>query len=406
MTDHLAQAHDLLATHPIVDGHNDFPWALREQVRYDLDQRDMATDLTAYTHTDLPRLRAGGVGAQFWSVFVRSDFQGDTAVSATLEQIDVVRRFTDRYAADLRPAFTADDMEAARTEGRIASLMGAEGGHSINCSLATLRTLYDLGVRYMTLTHNDNVPWADSATDEPKAHGLTRFGEEVVREMNRLGMLVDLSHVSADTMRDALRVTEAPVVFSHSSARAVCDHPRNIPEDVLESLPANGGVAMATFVPKFVLPEAVAWTREADENMRAHGLHPLEMTPAAMKVQRAFEEANPRPMATVSTVADHLDHMREAAGIDHIGIGGDFDGTAFTPEGLGDVAGYPNLVAELLDRRWSPSDLSKLTWQNAVRTLRGAEDAARAAQSTRGPSIATIDQLDAAEQDAESDAAG
>ncbi|MGV9848660.1 dipeptidase [Streptomyces sp. NPDC003442] len=400
MTDHLAQAHDLLATHPIVDGHNDFPWALREQVRYDLDQRDMATDLTAYTHTDLPRLRAGGVGAQFWSVFVRSDFQGDTAVSATLEQIDVVRRFTDRYATDLRPAFTADDMEAARTEGRIASLMGAEGGHSINCSLATLRTLYDLGVRYMTLTHNDNVPWADSATDEPKAHGLTRFGEEVVREMNRLGMLVDLSHVSADTMRDALRVTEAPVVFSHSSARAVCDHPRNIPDDVLAQLPANGGVAMATFVPKFVLPEAVAWTREADENMRAHGLHPLEMTPAAMKVQRAFEEANPRPMATVSTVADHLDHMREVAGVDHIGIGGDFDGTAFTPEGLGDVAGYPNLVAELLDRRWSPADLAKLTWQNAVRTLRGAEAAARAAHTTRGPSIATIDQLDAAGPDA------
>ncbi|GAA1155452.1 MULTISPECIES: dipeptidase [Streptomyces violaceusniger group] len=396
MTDHLAHAHDLLAANPIVDGHNDFPWALREQVRYDLDQRDMAADLTPYTHTDIARLRTGGVGAQFWSVFVRSDFQGDTAVSATLEQIDVVRRFTDRYATDLRPAFTADDMEAARTEGRIASLMGAEGGHSINCSLATLRTLYDLGVRYMTLTHNDNVPWADSATDEPKAHGLTPFGEEVVREMNRLGMLVDLSHVSADTMRDALRVTEAPVVFSHSSARAVCDHPRNIPDDVLELLPANGGVAMATFVPKFVLPEAVAWTREADENMRAHGLHPLEMTPAAMKVQRAFEEANPRPMATVSTVADHLDHMREVAGVDHIGIGGDFDGTAFTPEGLSDVAGYPNLVAELLDRRWSPADLAKLTWQNAVRTLRGAEDAARAAQTTRGPSIATIDQLDAA----------
>ncbi|WPB92792.1 dipeptidase [Streptomyces malaysiensis] len=397
MTDHLAQAHDLLAANPVVDGHNDFPWALREQVRYDLDQRDMAADLTAYTHTDIPRLRAGGVGAQFWSVYVRSDFSGDTAVSATLEQIDVVRRFTERYATTLRPAFTADDMEAARAEGRIASLMGAEGGHSINCSMATLRTLYDLGVRYMTLTHNDNVPWADSATDEPKAHGLTRFGEEVVREMNRLGMLVDLSHVSADTMRDALRVTEAPVVFSHSSARAVCDHPRNIPDDVLELLPANGGVAMATFVPKFVLPEAVAWTREADENMRAHGLHPLEMTPAAMKVQRTFEEANPRPLATVSTVADHLDHMREVAGVDHIGIGGDFDGTAFTPEGLSDVAGYPNLVAELLDRRWSPADLAKLTWQNAVRTLRGAEDVARTAQSTRGPSLATIDQLDATE---------
>ncbi|GLV79901.1 dipeptidase [Streptomyces hygroscopicus] len=394
MTDRLAQARDLLAAHPVVDGHNDLPWALREQVRYDLDRRDIAGDLSAYTHTDIPRLRAGGVGAQFWSVYVRSDFSGDTAVSATLEQIDVVRRFTERYAAELRPARTADDMEAARAEGRIASLMGAEGGHSINCSLATLRTLYDLGVRYMTLTHNDNVPWADSATDEPRAHGLTRFGEEVVREMNRLGMLVDLSHVSADTMRAALRVTEAPVVFSHSSARAVCDHPRNIPDDVLELLPANGGVAMATFVPKFVLPEAVDWTREADENMRAHGLHPLEMTPAAMKVQRAFEEANPRPLATVSTVADHLDHMREVAGIDHIGIGGDFDGTPFTPEGLTDVAGYPNLVAELLDRRWSPADLAKLTWQNAVRAVRSAEEVAHGLRASRGPSIATIEELD------------
>ncbi|QKV94579.1 membrane dipeptidase [Streptomyces sp. NA02950] len=394
MTDRLAQARELLTTHPVVDGHNDLPWALREQVRYDLDRRDIAADLSAHTHTDLPRLRAGGVGAQFWSVYVRSDFSGDTAVSATLEQIDVVRRFTAAHPDQLRPALTADDVEAARAEGRIASLMGAEGGHSINCSLATLRALYDLGVRYLTLTHNDNVPWADSATDEPRANGLTRFGEEVVREMNRLGMLVDLSHVSADTMRDALRVTEAPVVFSHSSARAVCDHPRNIPDDVLELLPGNGGVAMVTFVPKFVLPEAVAWTQAADENMRAHGLHPLEMSEAGIAVHRAFEEANPRPRATAATVADHLDHMRELAGIDHIGIGGDFDGTAFTPDDLADVAGYPNLIAELLDRRWSPADLAKLTWQNAVRTLRSAEDVARGLRESRGPSVATIEQLD------------
>ncbi|MGR3934440.1 dipeptidase [Streptomyces sp. BRA346] len=396
MTDHLAHARELLSAHPVVDGHNDLPWALREQVRYDLDQLDIATDQRQRTHTDIPRLREGGVGAQFWSVFVRSDFSGDTAVSATLEQIDVVRRLTERYPDDLRLSLTADDMEAARAEGRIASLMGAEGGHSINCSLATLRALYDLGVRYMTLTHNDNIPWADSATDEPRAHGLTRFGEEVVREMNRLGMLVDLSHVSADTMRDALRVTEAPVVFSHSSARAVCDHPRNIPDDVLAALKENGGVAMATFVPKFVLPEAVEWTKAADDNMRAHGLHPLELTEAAKKVQRAFEEAHPRPMATATTVADHLDHMREVAGVDHIGIGGDFDGTAFTPSGLDDVAGYPNLIAELLDRRWSEAELAKLTWQNAVRVLRDAESAARGLRTVRGPSIATIDQLDGA----------
>ncbi|MFC0601413.1 dipeptidase [Streptomyces palmae] len=394
MTDLLARARELLADHPVVDGHNDLPWALREHVRYDLDRLDIAADQTGRLHTDIPRLRAGGVGAQFWSVYVRSDMAGDEAVSATLEQIDVVRQLTGRYAGDLRAAFTADDMEAARREGRIASLMGAEGGHSINCSLATLRALYALGVRYMTLTHNDNIPWADSATDEPKAGGLTRFGEEVVREMNRLGMLVDLSHVAADTMRDALRTTAAPVVFSHSSARAVCDHPRNIPDDVLAQLPANGGVAMATFVPKFVLPEAVAWTRAADENMRAHGFHHLDTTPEAMAVHHAFEEANPRPLATTATIADHLDHMREVAGIDHIGIGGDYDGTAFTPADLPDVASYPRLVAELLERRWSTADLAKLTWQNAVRVLRSAEDVARDLSATTAPSNATIDQLD------------
>ncbi|MEU1815080.1 dipeptidase [Streptomyces roseifaciens] len=396
MTDQLLdRARELLAAHPVVDGHNDLPWALREQVRYDLDRRDIARDQSATgLHTDLPRLRAGGVGAQFWSVYVRTDLAGDEAVSATLEQIDVVRQLADRHPGALKLAFTADDMEAARAEGRIASLMGAEGGHSINCSLATLRALHRLGVRYMTLTHNDNIPWADSATDTPAAGGLTRFGEEVVREMNRIGMLVDLSHVSADTMRDALRVTEAPVIFSHSSARAVCDHPRNVPDDVLGALAANGGVAMATFVPKFILPEAVSWTQAADENLRAHGLHHLDTSPRAMELHRAFEAERPRPLATASTVADHLDHMREVAGVDHIGIGGDFDGTAFTPVDLADVAGYPNLVAELLRRGWSDTDLAKLTWRNAVRVLRDAEEVARAASAKRGPSIATIDVLD------------
>ncbi|MYT29425.1 dipeptidase [Streptomyces sp. MspMP-M5] len=390
MTAALDAARDLLARWPVVDGHNDLPWALREQVTYDLDRRDVATDQSAHLHTDIPRLRAGGVGAQFWSVYVRSDYTGDHAVSATLEQIDVVRQLTTRYAADLRLAATADDMEAARAEGRIASLMGAEGGHSINNSLATLRAFHTLGVRYMTLTHNDNNDWADSATDTPRHHGLSAFGEEVVREMNRCGMLVDLSHVSPDTMRDALRVTTAPVIFSHSSARAVCDHPRNIPDDVLAQLPANGGVAMATFVPKFVLPAAVEWTLRADANMRAHGLHHLDTTERGMAVQRAFEAANPRPAATAATVADHLDHMREVAGIDHVGIGGDYDGTAFTPSDLADVAGYPNLVAELLDRKWSESDVAKLTWRNAVRVLREAEDVARDERSRRGPSNATL----------------
>ncbi|MGW1184711.1 MULTISPECIES: dipeptidase [unclassified Streptomyces] len=395
MTDRLDLARELLAEYPVVDGHNDLPWALREQVNYDLAVRDIATDQSAHLHTDIPRLRAGGVGAQFWSVYVRSDLAGDAAVSATLEQIDAVAELLDRYPADLRRALTADDMEAARAEGRIASLMGAEGGHSIANSLGTLRGLYALGVRYMTLTHNDNIAWADSATDEPGVGGLSPFGHEVVREMNRTGMLVDLSHVAATTMRDALATSEAPVMFSHSSSRAVCDHPRNIPDDVLALLPANGGIAMATFVPKFVLPEAVAWTQAADENLRAHGLHHLDTTERAMKLHAAFEAANPRPAATVATIADHLDHMREVAGVDHIGIGGDYDGTAFLPQGLESVAGYPNLVAELLRRNWSAADLAKLTWQNAVRVLRSAEDVARDLRTRRGPSHATIEQLDA-----------
>ncbi|WP_327290857.1 dipeptidase [Streptomyces sp. NBC_01198] len=388
--DLLARARDLLAAHPVVDGHNDLPWALRKQVAYDLDRLDIAADQSDRLHTDIPRLRAGGVGGQFWSVYVSVELTGADAVTATLEQIDVVRRLTERHPDDLALALTADDMEEARGRGRIASLMGAEGGHSIDGSLAVLRAFYDLGVRYMTLTHNDNTPWADSATDQPAAGGLTAFGEEVVREMNRLGMLVDLSHVSADTMRDALRVAEAPVLFSHSSARAVCDHVRNVPDDVLARLPANGGVAMATFVPKFILPAAIEWTGAADVNMRAHGLHHLDTTPEGMAVQRAYEAAHPRPVATAATVADHLDHMREVAGVDHIGLGGDFDGTAFTPAGLDDVAGYPNLIAELLRRGWSDADLAKLTWHNAVRVLRDAESAAAAIRLKSGPSVMVL----------------
>jgi len=388
----LEEARELLREFPVVDGHNDLPWALREQVRYDLDARDIATAQNAHLHTDIPRLREGGVGAQYWSVYVRADLPD--AVSATLEQIDCVRQLIARYGSELRPALTAADMEAGRAEGRIASLMGAEGGHSIANSLGTLRGLYELGVRYLTLTHNDNVAWADSATDEPGVGGLSEFGREVVREMNRLGMLVDLSHVAATTMRHALDTSVAPVIFSHSSSRAVCDHPRNIPDDVLERLPVNGGMAMVTFVPKFVLQAAVDWTAAASDNLRAHGFHDLATTPEAMKVHRAFQETNPRPVATVSTVADHLDHMREVAGIDHLGIGGDYDGTAFTPDGLNDVSGYPNLIAELLDRGWSKSDLAKLTWENAVRVLGAAEDVARDVRGRRGPSNATLEELD------------
>lgn len=392
--DHLARARTLLAQHPVVDGHNDLPWALRKQVRYDLARLDVGRDQSGKLHTDIPRLRAGGVGAQFWSVYVRTDMAGDEAVSATLEQIDCVDQLIARHPGDLAAALTADDMEKARAAGRIASLKGAEGGHSINNSLATLRALYALGVRYMTLTHNDNIAWADSATDAPGVGGLSPFGHEVVREMNRLGMLVDLSHVAATTMRDALSTSSAPVIFSHSSARAICDHPRNVPDDVLGLLPSNGGVAMVTFVPKFILPAAVEWTAAADENLRAHGLHALDTSPEAMALHAAFEAAHPRPVATVVTVADHLDHMRAVAGIDHVGIGGDFDGTAFTPSGLDDVSGYPNLIAELLSRGWSEGDVAKLTWGNAVRVLRDAEAVGRAERARRGPSNATLPSLD------------
>ncbi|MFC7340525.1 dipeptidase [Saccharopolyspora griseoalba] len=394
MADELVRARELLAEVPVLDGHNDLPWALRQQVGYDLDRRDIALDQSAELHTDLDRLAAGGVGGQFWSVYVSTDLQGDHAVSATLEQIDCVRALAARYPGRLQLAGTADEVESARAAGRIASLMGAEGGHSINCSMATLRALHELGVRYLTLTHNDNVPWADSATDEPEHGGLTAFGVEVVREMNRLGMLVDLSHVAADTMRDALGASRAPVLFSHSSARQVCDHPRNVPDDVLAKLPGNGGVAMATFVTKFVLPESVRWAAEAQAELVERGLGELDTSAEAKAVLAAFEERNPRPVATAATVADHLDHMREVAGIDHVGIGGDFDGTAFVPADLSDVAGYPNLLAELLRRGWSQSDLAKLTWHNAVRVLRDAESVSAELRRTESPSIARIEQLD------------
>jgi membrane dipeptidase len=393
--DTLERARALLAGHPVVDGHNDLPWALRIQAGYDLDRCDIATDQTGRLHTDLARLRAGGVGAQFWSVYVPSDLEEDLAVTATLEQIDCVRALAARYGDDLRLASTADEMEAAWADGRIASLMGAEGGHSIACSLATLRALYALGVRYMTLTHNDNTPWADSATDKPAANGLTRFGEEVVREMNRLGMLVDCSHVAADTMRAALRVAEAPLIFSHSSARAVCDVPRNVPDDVLAQLPANGGLCMVTFVPGFVSHQYADWLADVRAEVGRRGLDQRDYE-SLFAVAREWEKEHPRPVVTVAQVADHVDHVREVAGVDHVGLGGDYDGVDLLPQGLEDVAGYPRLVAELLDRGWSDTDVAKLTCRNALRVLRDAEAVARDLQQRRGPSLATIGDLDGA----------
>ena len=384
----------LLEHHPVLDGHNDLLWAARAEVGYDFDRLDLAAGTTS-THTDIPRLRRGGVGAQFWSVFVPASLSGDDAVSATLEQVDAGHQMVARYAAELAFARSADEVEAAWATGRIASLLGAEGGHSINCSLATLRMLHVLGVRYLTLTHNSNVPWADSATDDPAVGGLSRFGVEVVREMNRIGMLVDLSHVSADTMRDALRASEVPVVFSHSSARAVCDSPRNVPDDVLESLRDNGGVCMVTFVPKFVNPDAAAWHAQAVAEAASQG-DPPGGRGGLLAVLPRVPARTPEPVASLEDVVRHCEHIREVAGIDHIGVGGDYDGVEVLPQGMEDVTAYPRLLEALAERGWSDDDLAKLASGNILRVLRDAESGARALQSQRGPSLATISALDGA----------
>ncbi|WP_457205951.1 dipeptidase [Nocardioides sp. P5_C9_2] len=382
----------LLADHPVVDGHNDLLWTARELAAYDWDRLDVGLRGTA-THTDLPRMRDGGVGAQFWSVYVPTRLTGDHAVSATLEQVDAAHALTERYADRLVLARTADDVEAAWASGRIASLMGAEGGHSIDCSLGTLRRLHALGVQYLTLTHNANTPWADSATDRPVAGGLTAFGREVVREMNRIGMMVDLSHVSADTMRDALAVAEVPAIFSHSSARAVTDSPRNAPDDVLESLRDQGGVCMVTFVPKFVNQACADWHRSAVEAAAAEGISEADNARFS-PWYAAHRAAHPEPVADLSDVVAHCEHVREVAGIDHVGLGGDYDGVEVLPTGLEDVTGYPALLSALADRGWSGDDLARLTCRNVLRVMRDVESGARTIRARRGPGLARIEELD------------
>jgi len=365
---------DLLARYPILDGHNDLPIALRELNGYDLDGYPIDVEQSE-TCTDLVRLRAGGVGGQFWSVYVPCG-AGPESVRMTLEQVDFVLRMVARYPDQLALAVTAAEVTAAFEQGRIASLMGAEGGHSIGGSLAVLRVLHSLGVRYMTLTHNDNTPWADSATDVAVHGGLTDFGRDVVREMNRLGMLVDLSHVAASTMRDALATSTAPVIFSHSSARAVCDHVRNVPDDVLRTLAGNGGVCMVTFVPQFVSTECKEWYDAVIASMVERGEDPRDWQAHTAAAAR-YAERVPAPVATVGQVADHVEHVREVAGIEHVGIGGDFDGARAMPAGLTDVAGYPALISELLERGWSEPDVAALTSGNVLRVLADAEQVAR-----------------------------
>ncbi|HEX3932600.1 MAG TPA: dipeptidase [Nocardioides sp.] len=365
---------DLLAADPVMDGHNDLLWAMRDLNGYDFAAYDVGERQTQ-THTDIPRLRDGGVGAQFWSVFVPCR-EGERAVRSTLEQIDAAYTMIERYADQLALATSAEEVEAAWQAGRIACLMGAEGGHQIAESLAVLRMYHRLGVRYLTLTHNDNTSWADSATDEPVLGGLSDFGREVVREMNRIGMLVDLSHVSHDVMRDALDTTAAPAIFSHSSAFAVCDHPRNVPDDVLARLAGNGGTCLVTFVPRFVSQAARDWALVAQDRAAAEGIDTRDI-PSLAAVERVYAQEVPAPRATLADVVAHVEHVREVAGIDHVGLGGDFDGVDVLPEGLQDVTGYPRLLAALRERGWSDQDLAKLTSRNVLRSLRDTESVAR-----------------------------
>jgi membrane dipeptidase len=388
----LRRAHEVLRTTPLIDGHNDLPWAIRE---YEKAPRSVeAYDLRARTpkHTDLQRLREGQVGAQFWSVYVPGETKEGYA-KLQLEQIDIARRVIERYPDRLALALTADDIEREFKQGKVASLLGMEGGHAIENSLGALRAFYDLGARYMTLTHNVTLDWADTAAEPVKHGGLTRFGEEVVREMNRLGMLVDLSHVAPETMDDALRVSEAPVIFSHSSARALTDVPRNVPDDILARITKNGGVVMVTFVPGFVSPEVAAAGRAEREPLRklTEGVaDPAER----QRLQREWRASHPLPKATLAQVADHVEHVRKVAGVDHVGIGSDFDGIEEGPVGLEDVSKFPNLFAELARRGWSDGDLRKLAGENLLRAFRGAEATARRLQASRPPSTATIQQLD------------
>jgi membrane dipeptidase len=360
----------MLSRFPLIDGHNDLPWEIRETFG-GLDAVDL-TQRVAGAHTDIPRLVEGGLGGQFWSVYVPARLAGDAAVTAVLEQIDLVHRMVRRYPSRFRLALTAGDVEKAFAAGRIASLIGAEGGHSIGGSLGVLRSLHALGVRYMTLTHNDNVGWADSATDVPDAGGLSDFGREIVTEMQRLGMLVDLSHVAPSTMHAALDVARAPVIFSHSSAFALVGNPRNVPDDVLTRLASNGGVCMVTFVPFFVSAQCNDWLAGLTAEAAARGLNPRDLA-AVFSLSPEWEAAHPLPAATLGQVADHIEHVRAIAGIEHAGIGGDFDGTPQTPAGLQDVSRYPALFAELQRRHWSEADCQALAGGNILRVLRDAE---------------------------------
>jgi membrane dipeptidase len=382
---------------PLTDGHNDLPWQYRNDADRDVWARDISQSQPEW-HTDIPRLREGQLGAQFWSVYVPASMQGKGAVRATMEEIDIVYQLLQRYPDTFQLTLTADEVEAAFKEGKIASMIGIEGGHSIDSSIGALRMFHKLGAGYMTLTHGTNIPWADASTDTAQADGLTNFGEEVVREMNRLGMLVDLSHVAPATMHDALDVSEAPIIFSHSSSRAKCDHVRNVPDEVLKRLPQNAGVIMVTFVTSFISDEVrhhgIQQGEEADRLQAMRG-----STEESVQIGLAeWIETHPTPKATLAQVADHIDHIRQTAGIDHIGLGGDFDGITSVPVGLEDVSAYPMLTAELIRRGYSDEDVMKILGNNILRVMRKAEEVAARLQKERNPSSARIEVLDGGEE--------
>jgi len=378
----LREARNILREVPLIDGHNDTPWQYMKRVNYDLDRLDLTSDTTSQRHplrTDLKRLRAGCVGAQFWSVYVPPPKPDEgEIVKSELEQIDFVHRLVARHSDSLEFARTADDIERIHRSGKIASLIGVEGGHSIDNSLAVLRMYYACGARYMTLTHSHNCDWADSTTDRPAHGGLTPFGKEVVREMNRMGMLVDLSHTSMDTARMALDVSEAPVIFSHSNARALCDVSRNVPDDILKRLAEKDGIIMVNFVPEYIVAESDA--EEQAEEKRLETLYPGQPQKVHEEMGRWWH-SRPHPDVTLGQLVDHIDHIRKVAGIDHVGIGSDFDGFEDAVKGLEDVSCFPALFVELLRRGYTPEDIKKISGQNFLRVFRSVEKTAARLQT-------------------------
>ena len=377
---YLARAKRILRQTPLIDGHNDLPWRIREDsvARGNVDAYDLRTRTPG--HTDLDRLKKGMIGAQFWSVYTPGEYRDSGYARVQLEQIDIARRFIAKYPDRLALALSTDDIRRDFKQGKIGSLLGLEGGHAIENSLGALRAYYDLGVRYMTLTHNVTLDWADAALDSAKHKGLTPFGDSVVREMNRLGMLVDLSHVSPATMSAALNVSQAPVIFSHSGARALVDVPRNVPDSILRRVTTNGGIVMVPFVTGFVSPAVFLYDQSTRPVMKDLQAKYGNDTAAITREVKQWRAAHPEPRATLSQVADQIEYVRKVAGVDHVGIGGDFDGITEVVQGLEDVSTYPALFAELARRGWSDSDLRKLAGENLLRVFAQAEAVAKRLQ--------------------------